>query len=269
MLDYSILVDCPDSYFDLLQVFLTYLSINWPSSLDKLYVTTNNNDISSYKTVRFVKCGYNLNSIQRSKMALEIIKTKFVIIMDCDCFVSKIVDDNEINDLIEYMSEKEIGYVKLWKSKNKEQKKCKTDFAKLYYCNPNARYSKSLMANIWTKKAYFDNVVNLNVDGWSVEKMWLDDSANQHSNYDSLFCYYDNDPLHILHGVSKGKWIRGSLKKVIKSGIILKKNICREKCSITETIKQNISIFCNNNFSSKTIRNLKKVVGPKKFVTNN
>ena len=264
---YSVLIDCPDEYLDILTIFFKFLELNWLKRINTIYITTNTQTIEAPENVIFIKCGSGNNSIERSRIAISQIKERYIVILDCDCFISKQVDENEINALIEYMTKKNIKYIKLWKSKNREQKKYKTGCNNLYYCNKKARYSKSLMANIWEKDEYLNKVVDLKMDGWQIEAKWLRESKESLDGFYGDYLFYSNDPLHILHSISKGMWIRKSFRKCVRTGMIDKKTNSRKLVPLRQTFKNNISLFLYNHLSSKMVYRLKKIVGPEKFVS--
>ena len=132
MNNFSIIVDCPDSYLDILKVFFLFLSKNWPDRKNTIYVTTQNETIDSPENVVFVKCGDNLNSIGRAKEAIKLIKDDFFLTLDCDDYISSPVDNSVLETIVDYMSVNELRYVRLWETKNREQKKYKTDLKNLY-----------------------------------------------------------------------------------------------------------------------------------------
>lgn len=263
----AILIDCPDVYLDILSIFFKYFSINWSNCNYPVFITTNNKTIEAPSGVSFIKCGDGLDSIQRSKIALEKIESKYVLIMDCDCFISDTVDNNEIDSLINYMIENDAKYIRLWKTINKEHTLYKTNFKNLYYCNKKTRYSKSLMTNIWDKNEYLKCVVETGLDGWSIESKWLSDTKNSEPGFLPDYLYYANDPLHILHAVSKGKWVRKAYNIILKDGLLNKDSNSRGRLSTKQTIKSNLSGFFTNHFSSNTIRKMKRLFGKKRFVS--
>lgn len=268
MNSFAVLVDCPDSYFDILEVFFACLNRHWPERKATIYVTTNEKDIKSLENTVFIKCGNNLNSIERSKIALNSIKESYLLILDCDCFFFGDISEDYLNYLVAEMKNNRFNYVRLWKTPNKEQKKYKTQTPSLYFCNKKARYSKCLMANLWKKETYLEEVVSSGEDGWSIESKWLAESKNETEGFFENHCYCDSDPLHILHGILKGRWIRKALRKLLKFGFIKKEDIVRKKVSIGQTFKYNCSMFLMNHISSKTVYKLKKIIGRNKFVSN-
>lgn len=269
MNNYTILIDCPDVYLDILKVFFIFLNKNWKTRTCPIYISTQEHEIAHPDNVFFIKCGADKNCTERSIIAANQIDTKYIITIDCDDFISKAVDDSQIEQLIKYMDINGIKYVQIWRLKNKEQRKYKTDFNGLYYCNKKARYSRSLMANIWNKTEYIDLFNSSGLDGWSIEALWLKECYESEPGYYQEYCYYELDPLHILHAVSKGCWIRKAYRKIIKSGVSKDMLSARKKLGLKFTIKFNISMFLFNHVSSKTFLRIKRIGGNNKNYTTN
>ena len=259
MTNYSILIDCPDEYLDILELFFIFLEANWKDRKAHIYISTQESEISHPENVTFIKCGFNKNSIERSIIAINSIKEDYILTLCCDNYPAKIVDDYEISNLVNYMKNTSAKYIQIWRLKNKEQRKYPTNYKGLYFCNKKARYSRSLMANIWDKKEYLRVFSNLNQNGWAVEGMWLKECLENKPGYIKDYYYCNTDPIKILHTVSKGCWIRSSYRKMKKIGI--KKGLLskRKKLSLWNSLKYCISMYLFNHVSSKTFFNIKRI----------
>ncbi|MBQ6921203.1 MAG: hypothetical protein IJQ72_04820 [Bacilli bacterium] len=264
MIDYSIIIDCPDEYLDILNVFFIFCEKNWPTRKSKIFITSQNDEIKAPNNVEFVKCGKGLNSIQRTKEALKLIKTKYILIIDCDDIISKKVDDKSIDDMLIYAEKNKLSYIQVWSLKNREQRKYKTGFKGLYYCNKKARYSRSLMANFWDVEEFLNVFSSDTDDGWTVEGKWLKEAQTETIGHYDNYCYYDLDPFNIVHAVSKGKWIRKAYRFFVKNKIEKDLLAKRDKLSLKLTIKYNVGMFFYRHISSKTYLRFKKIF--KKFV---
>ncbi len=269
MINYSILIDCPDEYLDILNLFFIFLEKNWSTHKAHIYVTTQEGEITHPNNISFIKCGRNKNSVERSLVAAKIIKEEFILTLGCDNYPIDTVNDDYIDELIEYMKVNNAKYVQIWKMKNKEHRKYKTDFEGLYSCNKKARYSKSLMANIWDKEEFLSLFSNINKNGWAIEGMWLKECYENEPGFFENYYYCDTDPIHILHAVSKGCWIRSSYAKMRKLGITKELLSNRKKLSLGSTAKFNLSMFLFNHLSSKSFFRLKRMSGKNKSYTTN
>ncbi|MCK9198406.1 MAG: hypothetical protein M0P49_02270 [Bacilli bacterium] len=255
---YAILIDCPDEYLDILHVFFLYLEKNWRDCPATIYITTNEKEIDHPNNVVFVKCGFNINSIQRSKIAINTINENFLLILDCDCLFRKKINSNIINLLVDYLDKVDAKYCRLWK--NPCSYLYKTSFKHLYHLNSKQRYSMSLMANIWKKEVYLNEVASLNLDGWSIENEWLKESFYSKKGKKNGYYYFSEDPLHILHAVYKGKWIRKAYCKMI-SDCVSPSCLESRECILRRTeIKIDFSRFIKKIFPSSLVRLTKKIL---------
>lgn len=262
--DLPIIVDCPDSYLDVLNVFFIFLSKNWSDRKNKIYVATQNEEIPAPNNVEFVKCGLDANSIVRTKEVLKRVKSDYFLSLNCDDFIYSKVDNYLLDDLMTFIINNNLDYVRIWETKNREQKKYKTLFPNLYFCNKKARYSKSLMANIWKKEEFLRVFNRDTTDGWTIESLWLEEVYTNKKGYYDKYCYYDKNPLNILHSVSKGKWIRKSYKKILKFGVSFDQLSKRERLPFKWNFKYEISMFLFDHISSGFFLALKKVIPHKK-----
>ena len=145
-----------------------------------------------------------------------------------------------------------------------EQRKYPTSFKHLFYCNKKARYSKSLMANFWDKSEYLKVFQSDDANGWSIEAQWLEETYNSNVGFYESYCYCSSDPFHILHAISKGKWIRKAYKYLIKTKV--SKNLLsqRKKLSFRDNLKLEASDILKNILPSRIClwlkRRTKKVV---------
>lgn len=269
MPNYSIIVDCPDCYLDILKVFFFFLEKNWPARNQKIYVVTQNQTIDSPDNVEFIKCGDNLNSIQRTKKAIEKISDEYVLIIDCDDFIGKRVDDSLIDNLLTFASSNEIDYIRVWNFSNHEQKKYKTKFNHLYFCNKKARYAKSLMANFWKKEEYL-KVFNSNTeDGWTVEGNWLKETYLEKKGFYKNYCFYSKNPFHIVHAVKKGKWIRKAYRFARKNGTDKDLLSQRDRISFFDNLSFEIKMFLLRRTPSRFVFFIKRLTKRKvKYVSD-
>ena len=269
MINYSILIDCPDEYLDILNIFFIYIGKNWKSRAATIYVTTQEAEITHPDNVRFIKCGTKKNSIERSLVALGYIQDDYFLTLGCDNYPILPVNELYIESLLSFMAKEGIRYTQIWKMHNKEHRKYKTSYQGLYFCNKKARYSRSLMANIWKREEYLKVFSNTDKNGWDIEGMWLKECFESKPGFFDDYCYYDLDPIHILHAVSKGCWIRSAYRKMKKNGISTELLNNRKKLSFTQSLKYELSMFLFNHLSSKAFFQLKRLTNKKKTYTTN
>lgn len=258
--NYCVLIDCPDEYTDVLSIFLNFMTRNWADEDLLFYVAGETQDISDLPSnISLIKCGKDLNYMARTRETIKHINEDYIIVINCDCIPFKKVDTKELDSVVEHAIANNIRYISIWKSKNREQRKYKTDFKDLYYCNLKARYSKSMMANIWQKKAFEEDVLNSKLDTWGVEAKWLYECTSATDKYAPYYCYLNSNPVNILHLVYQGQWIRGSYSKIKKRCPDAFSQTKRSKVSKTKTIKLIVSGFFNSFIPSSLVWKIKSI----------
>lgn len=267
MINYSILIDCPDEYLDILRIFFIFLEKNWRDRKARIFVSTQESEIPHPDNVTFIKCGLDKNSVERSLFSIKRIKEPYIVTLVCDNYPICRVNESEIEDLVNFMELNNAKYIQIWKMNNKEHRKYKANHNGLFFCNKKARYSKSLMANIWRKEEFLKLFFNTKANGWTIEGMWLKECFENSPGYYKDYYYCNTDPIHILHAVSKGYWIRSAYHKMRKMGISKELLASRRKLPLKLSIKFILSMFLFNHISSKSFFKLKKISGRKKTFT--
>ena len=107
----SIYVSSPDSYSDVLAVFLKGYRRYWSDCPYEFILTTNT---KSYEGITCI-CNNKQNDtwVERTIAALPVIKSKYVMLMCDDIILSDNVDNSLIERLLDYMDSHEIRYCNL------------------------------------------------------------------------------------------------------------------------------------------------------------
>ena len=107
----SIYVSSPDSYSDVLAVFLKGYRRYWSDCPYEFILTTNT---KSYEGITCI-CNNKQNDtwVERTIAALPVIKSKYVMLMCDDIILSDNVDNSLIEQLLDYMDSHEIRYCNL------------------------------------------------------------------------------------------------------------------------------------------------------------
>ena len=102
----SIYVSSPDSYSDVLAVFLKGYRRYWSDCPYEFILTTNT---KSYEGITCI-CNNKQNDtwVERTIAALPVIKSKYVMLMCDDIILSDNVDNSLIERLLDYMDSHEI-----------------------------------------------------------------------------------------------------------------------------------------------------------------
>ena len=255
-----LLTDSPDSYLDIFNVFYTLFKRNWPDCPYEFYLTVEESNVS-YDGINIVKCGVGKNQIERLLFAIKNISADFVVLFDEDIFFSKKIHNKDIQIIPDIMSENGFVYWRLAPFPKQRIIPVK-NHSYLSYVDAKKRYGKSLMFQVFEKKYLIELFDKEKQTGWDIENNWVIESLKTKEKYFSNFVIDTRDLFGMIHGISKGKWIRSSLRKLKKNHLVVNLKI-RPKLplllSIVANIKNIVVSIVPNRFVGKMKLFLKKI----------
>ena len=176
----SIYVSSPDSYSDVLAVFLKGYRRYWSDCPYEFILTTNT---KSYEGITCI-CNNKQNDtwVERTIAALPVIKSKYVMLMCDDIILSDNVDNSLIERLLDYMDSHEIRYCNLGPTPKGSKIK---SFPLLRSVNKQIPYAINLQFGIFRK----DLFVELLGDGSLYKGKWIRHAVE---NLSRLSLYIDS-----------------------------------------------------------------------------
>lgn len=260
-----IYVSSPQSYRDVLDVFMLCKKKFWGACPYNTVISTNYNLINPEV--------YVINSeiaddswVDRSLNALRQIDYEYVMLLCDDMFISKQIDTQKIEKILDYMDLNEINFCRLNPLRFGEHIK---ELPFISIVNRNIPYGINLQRGIFRR----EYLINLLGDGsksaWDIEGSLLEQAKNADDVPfgDVIACNTNIFP--VIHGVEKGKWFPSSIKKLSKLGIEIEGN--REKISIPTEFRQNIITYLSSHISPQNRKRMKRMaqkVGYR-FISNN
>ena len=147
----SIYVSSPDSYSDVLAVFLKGYRRYWSDCPYEFILTTNT---KSYEGITCI-CNNKQNDtwVERTIAALPVIKSKYVMLMCDDIILSDNVDNSLIERLLDYMDSHEIRYCNLGPTPKGSKIK---SFPLLRSVNKQIPYAINLQFGIFRKDLFVE-----------------------------------------------------------------------------------------------------------------
>lgn len=207
----AILVMSCDAYSDLWHDFFVLKEKNWPDCPYPTYLVSNNQKCDE-RNVETICCGDELNWTGRLLYALEKVSADYILLMLEDYYISRPVSNDTLDDVFEYIGEKNVAYYKL-----EERANLNAD----YYegCNyikkvdGNVEYGISLLTSIWTADFLKQVIGGEDYPAWEFEvRRNMPDDVTR--NLDCL-CLVDNrNVLNIMHMVQRGQYIPSSISKL-------------------------------------------------------
>lgn len=212
--DLTILIVSYDGYQDLWPDFFKCKQENWP---DCPYETilSNNTAQFSFEKLKIINCGDDALWSIRTLKALDQVKTKYVLFMLEDFYISKPIKTEQIEDILQLMKRDNILYYKLltilpFKTPHYNH----SDF--LHIIPANYRYGISLMAAIWETNFLRNKIGKKNYNPWKFE---ADRNEEALTANNGMVGVYDNrNVLNICHMVVQGKYLPRAIRQMNRNG---------------------------------------------------
>lgn len=247
--DLAIYVSSYDGCSDIWDIFFTLFERYWKDCDYPIYLINNERDYIRDK-VQCIHTGKEINWFYRTRKSLSVIREEYVFFLLEDYFLSKEIDNYEIERILNYMHQHEIGFYQMW---CREKRKAENVISTLKNCS----YPVSLQPAIWNRKKLL-NLID-SYDGkspWDFEMLAMKQFYNVREEQDKLGIAYDTRDLMGYHnGVLRGKWIPMTIDFYRKQGIMIecgKRPVLEKKV----LIKYKIASWVSSHFS----RNLKEKV---------
>lgn len=210
----TILVVSYDGYKDLWPDFFKCKRENWPDCPYET-VLSNNSEPFSFENVRVINCGDDALWSQRTIKALENIKTKYVLFMLEDFYISRPVDTSLVEGIIGLMQREGIKYYKLLTILPFRTPKYKR-FDHLHVIPANYKYGISLMAAVWDTEFLKEKVGSGNYNPWKFESDRNCEALNADKRIVGV--YDKRNVLNICHMVVQGKYLPEAVRRMRRLG---------------------------------------------------
>jgi hypothetical protein len=249
----ALFVSSPDSYCDVIEVFLKCFFKFWPDCPYEFILSTNT---KKYHGITVINNNHHNDTwMDRAIPVLQNIRYKYVLLLCDDCLISKKVNTDSIERIVMDMDKYGIDFCGL--ANHIKGKKLHTD-SLLNFVRKNKPYSLNLQVGIYRR----EYLLNLLGDGsrspWELETKWLKEADKaDNSYYDNIAsCCYD--VLGCKNGILKGQWYESVIREMGKKGIAI--NTKRGVISLKEDRKLHIYSRIGKILPSKVRPLVKKIV---------
>lgn len=238
----AIYVSSYDGCSDLWNTFFNLFDTFWPTCDCPIYLVNNEKNFE-HKNVNVIHTGTEINWFHRTIESLESLENEYVLFLLEDYFLSKHINNEDIEEIVSFMCEKDVYYYML--SKRADQPKEKIRYA----VDATTRYAISLQPAIWNRKKLLEILYEINGQSpWDFEIYFSEKYKGKTGTIEGV--YYDTrDILGYKNGVLRGKWIPATLKYYKKLGITIDKGT-REQLPLKTVLKYNIATWVSRNFST-------------------
>ena len=249
----SIYVSSPDSYSDVLAVFLKGYRRYWSDCPYEFILTTNT---KSYEGITCI-CNNKQNDtwVERTLAALPVIKSKYVMLMCDDIILSDNVDNSLIEQLLDYMDSHEIRYCNLGPTPKGSKIK---SFPLLRSVNKQIPYAINLQFGIFRKDLFVELLGDGSLSAWDIENSINEQAAVAPSEDYKDVVAVSEYVLPYIHGVYKGKWIRHAVENLSRLSLYIDSG--RGVVPLSQQIKIDMTNWLQWKISPKQRRALKNVL---------
>ncbi|MEI8321044.1 MAG: hypothetical protein WCG05_03425 [Alphaproteobacteria bacterium] len=222
--DVTIIISSCDKYAELWEPFAKLIFKYWPSL--KTYnknvpiILITNKKPFSFKGIQNFQTGEDKSWSDNMLQVLSHVKTKYVLYLQEDYFLSQPVNDEFLCYLIKKMEQNHIPYIQLnqdtasYADTQKPFFSVKNSIIKSQYLG----YRTALQAAFW-KKDVFEWLIKKNESPWEFESYGGMRSAGMRSPFLAIVKDY---PITFVNAINLGFWQEGSLEFLRQEGIDIK-----------------------------------------------
>lgn len=206
MKELAIFIDSFDGHKDVWNNFFMIFDYFWPKCPYNRYLSTNEKDYER-DNVTVVKVGKEVDWITTTLIALKSIKEKYVWLFHDDGFLSKKINDSDIEEIIDYMNKNNIFFYRLSLRKDLDKKYIRHEISSDFV------YAINLQPAIWNTNEFIGYLEKLKVDGekspWDFERYFIEHFRNMKCVRKIEGIAYDTrDLAGIKNAIIQGKWVR-------------------------------------------------------------
>lgn len=219
----SIFIDSYDGNSDIWQSFFNIFDFFWKDCPYQRYLVTNEKDCSE-KNLTVIKTGREIDWFTTTLTALYKVKTKYVWLFLDDYFLSKKIDNSDIEEVIDYMENNNVFFYRLSLCGSLDKKITRRQITNDFY------YAINLQPAVWEKEKFIYFLEKLQKEGcrtpWDFERYFIDYFKRQNKGKTIEGVVYDNrDIMGYQNAIIQGKWVRRVLAYYKrKFGIIIHVN---------------------------------------------
>lgn len=215
--DLKLFIATPDSYSDVMEVFLQCFRKNWSDCPYELIVSTNTKNYDDVTT--FDNNIANDGWMDRTIPILKQLDADYIMLLCDDCFMLDKVSTQQVKELFNEVKSNHLdfcGMTNYIKGPN---------FAKAKYLNRvprNRAYAKNLQTGIFRREYLLTELGDGSLSPWEMEAKWLREASQDTSEYFTNIASCNVNILHCTNGIVKGKWLQSAINDLNDIGIPVK-----------------------------------------------
>ena len=213
--DLSVLIIGFDGYKDVWDIDVYLLNKNWENR-PKTFLATSVLE-PQYEGIEIIAAGEGSEWSKKAITALKVIKTKYVLLLLEDFFVSTPVDNAKVLDCLDLIKSNNIKFyqvlVQLYKSTWEKGSPFKGN-KRIHIIPKDKKYPLNLQAAIWDREFLLNTIGEGNYNAWQFE---IKQIANETINEGKIeYLIDDRNILNIEHTIVQSKYLRAPLRRILK-----------------------------------------------------
>lgn len=162
----TLMIHSCDKFSDLWDSHVQLLNQNWDDrNIDTLLVTDKETK-KSYNDIYVLSAGIGMELPDRTSIALQYIKTEYILVTLDDYFLTKKISTEKIEDLISIMDKEKLDYMRLFPIPNSREKM--RGYKSLYNIDLNGNYKINLYPGLW-RKSFIEKTLKESLNAWQYE----------------------------------------------------------------------------------------------------
>lgn len=206
----AIILPTHSNYIGVCNNFIQLLRKNWVDCHYKVYVSYTGKETKFQNECEIIYNGEEASLTECVANAARSVQADYYLCFLGDAFINGKVDGKWVEDVLAIMNQSAIEYCSLMYVKNYAKRKGLNK--QFRYIHHRDRYSHNFVAFI-ANKPFIDEVVSRCGTDLEFEKMFLDDAIDKYYNNHIIV---NNNYLHIMPAITKGKWNRFAYQKLKK-----------------------------------------------------
>ncbi len=253
----AIYISSFDGYKDLWPAFFTIFDEYWSNCAFSKYLV-NNEACFEHRGVTVIHFGRETNWFERNLFALEQLSEDYIMFFCEDYYLSRRVNNQDISEILEYMSDNDIFFYQLSPAANVVFPEQKHPY--IGYAHAGKEYPANLQPSIWHRQTLIGLLKTIRgKTAWDFEYY-----CNAHEELFSIdntghllgVRYDSRDLLGYKNGVLRGKWIPSTLRFYRNEEVAIETGD-RQVMSSLDEVKYRIAAYISRHFPKAAKRIIK------------
>ena len=263
----AILISTYDPYSEALRISLEMFKRFWPDCKYEFIVANNTKKIDD-DTITLINCGDDSKSwCARALKAINQSKADYYIMLMEDIFITKPVDNAEIESIINFMKKNNIDFYKLIPAPPPKGELFENS-KHAHKINKQTAYGININSAIYSRDFFLKILGDGKISAWDLEERFIKETIDAPDEYFDNCASDDRNVLNTIHGIIQGKWLKSTVKKLEKLGVKVDTEN-RGYYPLKSIIRMKVFKFCRNILNPNVKRSVKTFLSKLgfKFVT--